>query len=228
MGVPGGGQDFWPPLLRLARLIPGVEYVQAQRARGVLAREVVGAMQAAGLDAFVGNASEQLAMANLASLPTVAVPVTLEPLPDAPASARRQVLSAGIFGPPDGCETLKTQDPDACSRVPVDSWPWPSWLFGVADGAAGRACQRMPAGAFCQHLWAARHVRYLAKPLPYRLIHKLSGLPWPARLDVYGFKVSRACVAGAPAKMRSPASYTWKNPTLPYTSMGISLGRKSV
>ncbi|KAK9825906.1 hypothetical protein WJX81_004298 [Elliptochloris bilobata] len=94
-------QDFWPPLLRLARLIPSVEYIQAQRARGVLAREVTGAMAAAGLDAFIGNASEQLAMANLASLPTVAVPVGLEPLADAPGSARRHVLSAGIFGPPD-------------------------------------------------------------------------------------------------------------------------------
>ncbi len=27
-------QDFWPPLLRLARLIPSVEYVQARAARG--------------------------------------------------------------------------------------------------------------------------------------------------------------------------------------------------
>ena len=204
MGFRVGWQDFWPPLLRLARLIPGVEYVQAQRARGVLAREVVGAMQAAGLDAFVGNASEQLAMANLASLPTVAVPVALAPLPDAPASARRQVLSAGIFGPPDGCGTLG--NPDACSWMPVSSWPWPSWLSGLAERcwtrpparagrcsgpaslvrptgagrfntlmhvpecqsaaghgqaglsgvAAGRASQRMPAGALCRHLWAAR------------------------------------------------------------------------
>lgn len=64
---------------------------QAQRARGVLAREVAGAMAAAGLDAFIGNASEQLAMANLASLPTVAVPVGLQPLASAPGSARRHV-----------------------------------------------------------------------------------------------------------------------------------------
>ena len=48
-------------------------------------------MAAAGLDAFIGNASEQLAMANLASLPTVAVPVGLQPLPSAPGSARRHV-----------------------------------------------------------------------------------------------------------------------------------------
>jgi hypothetical protein len=50
---------------------------QAQRARGVLAREVVSAMEAARVDAFVGNASEQLAMANLAGLPTMAAPVAL-------------------------------------------------------------------------------------------------------------------------------------------------------
>ncbi len=55
---------------------PGMD-AQAQRARGVLAREVVGAMEAARVDAFVGNASEQLAMANLAGLPTMAAPVAL-------------------------------------------------------------------------------------------------------------------------------------------------------
>jgi len=55
---------------------PGID-AQAQRARGVLAREVVGAMEAARVDAFVGNASEQLAMANLAGLPTMAAPVAL-------------------------------------------------------------------------------------------------------------------------------------------------------
>lgn len=50
----------------------------------------------------------------------------------------------------------------------------------------------MPAGAFCQHLWAARHVRYLTLLLPHRLIHKLSGLPWPARLDMCVF-TSQPC-----------------------------------
>jgi hypothetical protein len=45
--------------------------VQAQRARTQLLQEVVGLMAAAGVDAFIGNTSEELAMANLASLPTV-------------------------------------------------------------------------------------------------------------------------------------------------------------
>jgi hypothetical protein len=137
-------QDFWPPLLRLARMIPAVEYIQvqtsavpctcsalvtgiasvaslclilhaycegapahaevmplalpteqcsmrvltglvaavrlssagcggaqAQRARSMLVKEVIGLMDAAGIDAFIGNTSEELAMANLVSLPTV-------------------------------------------------------------------------------------------------------------------------------------------------------------
>ena len=112
-------QDFWPPLLRLARMIPrrGIHpgaahclfghgharsqvlqqkpcgrspqtplqpdtrgpacVVQAQRARTQLLQEVVGLMQAAGIDAFIGNTSEELAMANLASLPTVVSCCTL-------------------------------------------------------------------------------------------------------------------------------------------------------
>ncbi|CAK0784217.1 hypothetical protein CVIRNUC_007421 [Coccomyxa viridis] len=93
-------QDFWPPLLRLARMIPAVEYIQAQRARTRLLQEVVGLMSKAGIDAFIGNTSEELAMANLASLPTIAVPLGTQPLKDAPNSTRRHPISLGIFGTP--------------------------------------------------------------------------------------------------------------------------------
>ena len=48
--------------------------MQAQRARTRLLQEVVGLMEAAGIDAFIGNTSEELALANLASLPTVVCP----------------------------------------------------------------------------------------------------------------------------------------------------------
>ena len=41
-------------------------------------------MQAAGIDAFIGNTSEELAMANLASLPTVVGSVTPEVLVQRP------------------------------------------------------------------------------------------------------------------------------------------------
>ncbi|CAL5229954.1 g13383 [Coccomyxa viridis] len=93
-------QDFWPPLLRLARMIPAVEYIQAQRARTALLQEVVGLMAEAGIDAFIGNTSEELAMANLASLPTIAVPLGTQPLKDAPDSPRKRPISLGIFGSP--------------------------------------------------------------------------------------------------------------------------------
>ncbi|EIE21164.1 amidase signature enzyme [Coccomyxa subellipsoidea C-169] len=93
-------QDFWPPLLRLARMIPAVEYIQAQRARTMLVKEVVDLMQAAGIDAFIGNASEELALANLVSMPTLALPVEFDELPNVRNSSRRHPLSIGIFGTP--------------------------------------------------------------------------------------------------------------------------------
>ncbi len=37
----------------------------------MLVKEVVDLMQAAGIDAFIGNASEELALANLVSMPTL-------------------------------------------------------------------------------------------------------------------------------------------------------------
>ena len=37
----------------------------------MLVKEVLDIMQAAGIDAFIGNTSEELAMANLVSLPTM-------------------------------------------------------------------------------------------------------------------------------------------------------------
>lgn len=57
-------------------------------------------MSKAGIDAFIGNTSEELAMANLASLPTIAVPLGIQPLKDAPNSTRRHPISLGIFGTP--------------------------------------------------------------------------------------------------------------------------------
>lgn len=73
---------------------------QAQRARTALLQEIVGLMSTAGIDAFIGNTSEELAMANLASLPTMAVPLGTQPLKDAPDSPRKRPTSLGIFGSP--------------------------------------------------------------------------------------------------------------------------------
>ncbi len=81
-------------------LIPCALSSQAQRARTALLQEVVGLMAEAGIDAFIGNTSEELAMANLASLPTIAVPLGTQPLKDAPDSPRKRPISLGIFGSP--------------------------------------------------------------------------------------------------------------------------------
>ena len=64
-------------------------------------------MAAAGVDAFIGNTSEELAMANLASLPTMAVPLGTQPLKDAPDSPRKRPMSLGIFGSPQTDTTVR-------------------------------------------------------------------------------------------------------------------------
>ena len=81
--------------------------LQAQRARTALLQEVVGLMAAAGVDAFIGNTSEELAMANLASLPTMAVPLGTQPLKDAPDSPRKRPMSLGVFGSPQSDSTVR-------------------------------------------------------------------------------------------------------------------------
>ena len=69
---------------------------QAQRARTQLLQEVVGLMQAAGIDAFIGNTSEELAMANLASLPTV-VSCCMHPIGCSPCVSRSHAaVSDGV------------------------------------------------------------------------------------------------------------------------------------
>ena len=89
------------PLAPLLRWLKDVTMrLQAQRARTALLQEVVGLMLAAGIDAFIGNTSEELAMANLASLPTMAVPLGTQPLLNAANSTRKFPLSLGIFGSP--------------------------------------------------------------------------------------------------------------------------------
>lgn len=89
------------PLAPLLRWLKDVTMrLQAQRARTALLQEVVGLMLAAGIDAFIGNTSEELAMANLASLPTMAVPLGTQPLLNAANSTRKLPLSLGIFGSP--------------------------------------------------------------------------------------------------------------------------------
>ncbi|PON71256.1 Amidase [Parasponia andersonii] len=94
-------QDQWPTELRRARLIPAVDYVQAQRARGRLIREVEESFRS--VDAFIGNATdwERVCMGNLVGIPVIVVPTGLKPISHPPANTRRRTtITTGIFAPP--------------------------------------------------------------------------------------------------------------------------------
>ncbi|XP_058092827.1 uncharacterized protein LOC131239238 isoform X2 [Magnolia sinica] len=94
-------QDQWPEELRRARLIPAVDYLQAQRARGRLIREVRASFT---VDAFVGNATdwEKVCMGNLVGLPVIVIPTGFKNIINPPASGtrRRTTITTGIYAPP--------------------------------------------------------------------------------------------------------------------------------
>lgn len=95
-------QDQWPEELRRARLIPAVDYVQAQRARGKLIREV---RESFTVDAFIGNATdwELVCLGNLVGMPIVVVPTGFKSIEDPPkgGTRRRTTVTTGIYAPPD-------------------------------------------------------------------------------------------------------------------------------
>ncbi|KAJ4818822.1 Glutamyl-tRNA(Gln) amidotransferase subunit A [Rhynchospora pubera] len=96
-------QDQWPVELRRARIILAVDYIQAQRARGKLIREVRDNFKE--IDAFVGNATdwELVCLGNLVGIPVVVVPTGFKPVEDVPKGGtnRRTTESTGIYAPPD-------------------------------------------------------------------------------------------------------------------------------
>ncbi|KAK1271088.1 Fatty acid amide hydrolase [Acorus gramineus] len=95
-------QDQWPMELRRARLIPAVDYLQAQRVRGKLIREV---HQSFTVDAFIGNATdwEKVCLGNLVGLPVIVIPTGLKDIKDPPkgGTRRRTTITTGIYAPPD-------------------------------------------------------------------------------------------------------------------------------
>ncbi|XP_072959856.1 uncharacterized protein [Typha angustifolia] len=95
-------QDQWPVELRRARLVPAVDYLQAQRARGKLISEV---RQSFTVDAFIGNATdwELVCLGNLVGLPVVVVPTGFKSIEDPPKGGthRRTTMQTGIYAPPD-------------------------------------------------------------------------------------------------------------------------------
>ncbi|KAG8379631.1 hypothetical protein BUALT_Bualt07G0109000 [Buddleja alternifolia] len=95
-------QDQWPVELRRARVVPAVDYVQAQRARGKLIREVRDSFK---VDAFVGNATdwERVCVSNLVGMPVIVVPTGFKKIPDAPSenTRRKTTITTGIYAPPE-------------------------------------------------------------------------------------------------------------------------------
>nr|POE44813.1 glutamyl-trna(gln) amidotransferase subunit a [Quercus suber] len=82
-------QDQWPIELRRARMIPALDYVQAQRARGKLIQEV---RESFTVDAFIGNATdwEKVCMGNLVGLPVIVVPTGFKNISNPPSSGSRR------------------------------------------------------------------------------------------------------------------------------------------
>ncbi|KAL2342842.1 hypothetical protein Fmac_004127 [Flemingia macrophylla] len=94
-------QDQWPTELRRARIIPAVDYIQAQRARGRLIKEI---KESFTVDAFIGNATdwEKVCLGNLVGLPVIVVPTGFKNISDPPpgGTKRRTTITTGIYAPP--------------------------------------------------------------------------------------------------------------------------------
>ncbi|CAL0325246.1 unnamed protein product [Lupinus luteus] len=94
-------QEQWPTELRRARIIPAVDYIQAQRARGRLIKEI---RESFTVDAFIGNATdwEKVCIGNLVGLPIIVVPAGFTNITNPPpgGTRRRTTVPAGIYAPP--------------------------------------------------------------------------------------------------------------------------------
>jgi len=67
-------QDAWPNMLRLARLIPAVEYIQANRIRTLIMRAMADLMQTIDLYIAPANVGNNLLLTNLTGHPAIALP----------------------------------------------------------------------------------------------------------------------------------------------------------
>ncbi|XP_068470718.1 uncharacterized protein [Phaseolus vulgaris] len=94
-------QDQWPTELRRTRILSAVDYMQAQRARGRLIKEI---RESFTVDAFIGNATEweRVCIGNLVGLPVIVVPTGLKNISDPPpgGTRRRTTITTGIYAPP--------------------------------------------------------------------------------------------------------------------------------
>jgi Asp-tRNA(Asn)/Glu-tRNA(Gln) amidotransferase A subunit family amidase len=67
-------EDAWPNMLRLARLIPAVEYIQANRIRTLMMRAMADLMQTIDLYIAPALAGDNLLLTNLTGHPAIALP----------------------------------------------------------------------------------------------------------------------------------------------------------
>lgn len=92
-------QTAWPVELRRTRLISAVDYIQAQRARGKLAHEVIQTIQRQKIDAFIGNATdwEKVCVGNLVGMPVIVIPTGFKKIN---GTRRRITVQTGIYAAP--------------------------------------------------------------------------------------------------------------------------------
>jgi Asp-tRNA(Asn)/Glu-tRNA(Gln) amidotransferase A subunit family amidase len=67
-------QDAWPNMLRMARLVPAVEYIQANRIRTLIVRAMADLMQTVDLYIAPALVGDNLLLTNLTGHPAVALP----------------------------------------------------------------------------------------------------------------------------------------------------------
>jgi len=67
-------QDAWPNMLRLARLVPAVEYIQANRIRTLIMRAMADLMQTIDVYIAPALAGDNLLLTNLTGHPAIALP----------------------------------------------------------------------------------------------------------------------------------------------------------
>lgn len=92
-------QTAWPVELRRARLISAVDYVQAQRARGLLATEVRHVIESQKVDAFIGNSTdwERVCVGNLVGMPVIVIPTGFKKIN---GTRRCTTVQTGIYAAP--------------------------------------------------------------------------------------------------------------------------------
>jgi hypothetical protein len=91
-------QDRWPKTFKEARFIPAVDYVQANRIRSLLMKDMAHVMK--GIDVLVSPSfgGDQLLMTNLTGHPAVCAPNAFHQLVDQPRSPRREPGSISFVG----------------------------------------------------------------------------------------------------------------------------------